>query len=717
MYGAVVVFQPSVYGAHSQYGHVAFVDWVDPNNPTYFSFSEMGCSGKCVVGHRGPKLVIQGVNFIYPPCAIDTTPPSNPTSVTSTTHTLYQWSANRLVTVQWAGASDPGTCAVNGIGGYAWVWTQDPNTIPTPPDLGDANTLQATSPLLATGHWYFHVRARDKSNNWADGAAHYGPFWIDADAPHNPTVQEMHGAPQGWQHAVNDPEFSWSGASDGIGSGVNSYTLYWGESKTGTPDVQTTAALFDPAAPCGTDTACYRYLRIQTTDYVLRVSDPETLFEFGYDGASPTGTFQINNGSTVVFQVMVQIQVEADDVGSGLAEMRLSNDGLIWPYDWQPFAPFFEWQLDYLPNMVQTVHMEVRDTAGNMTALPLQSVYLDLSSGWPRSENYELVADVQGSGGGFGLSASHALTGTIGQVIAGGGISGTIYSLDSGFQGAWPANPVGPPPVTHYELINSVIGQGGGTQSSDNYQLDGTLGQPQEPIQMVSTNYDVASGFWAWGAPVGLLPPSPMLFTEITLTPNPTPTSTSTLPLEFYGVSINGASLYTNDNRVTLSMTAPNAVEMMVSNDGGFGGAYWEAYDITKIWEIDFYQSYVLPRTVYVRYRDADGVIYGNFTDDIIYDPNLPEGSATVTGVSTDTVTIYIDLQDDLSGVSDVMVTTSANLPLARWEPYTPWKTVAAQPGNVVYVYYRDAAGNESLYPFELIVPGSQVFLPMVIKP
>ena len=729
MVGSVVVIQPNALPGYPDWrGHVAYVYWVDnPANPTRFKTSNMGCSASknCATPNYGPYSVVPGVNFIYPPCAVDTTAPTNPNSVTSTSHSINQWSVNWQVTVQWSGANDPGTCSVNGIGGYAWTWTQDPNTIPYPQDSGDANTLQTTSQPLPTGHWYFHVRARDKSNNWADGATHYGPFWIDAESPSNPTViQETHGAQQGWQNVVNDPAFLWSDADDGRGSGIAYYMLYWGDSITGTPDIQTTGSSFDPTAPCAADLTCLHYLRVQTTDIVGRSSNPETLFQFGYDGVPPGGDFQINNGSAVVFQVMVQIQVDANDTGSGLAYMRLSNDGLNWPKDWQSFTPRFEWQLDYLPNLTQTVQLEVRDGAGNVTALSPQAVYLDLSGSWPRSETYELTADVQGRGGGFGISASHVLTGTIGQVIAGRGISGAMYYLESGFQGAWLANPSSSMPETHYELTDSVIGQGGGAHSSGGYQLNGTLGQPQDVLQMASAHYEIASGFWSRMLS-GRLLSSPQTTTLETIHTYPadestlisTPTFTSTPPPEFYGVSINGSALYTHDYGVTLDLTAPDAVEMMISNDGGFDGAYWEAYATTKTWEIDFYDAYVLPRTVYVRYRDANGVIHGNFTDDVIYDPNLPEGTVSLTEVSTNTATVYINLQDDLSGVSSMMVTTNTNLPSAQWEPYTPWKTITAYSGETVFVYYSDAAGNDSLYPFELIVPGNRVFLPMVTKP
>lgn len=84
-------------------------------------------------------------------------------------------------------------------------------------------------------------------------------------------------------------------------------------------------------------------------------------------------------------------------------------------------------------------------------------------------------------------------------------------------------------------------------------------------------------------------------------------------------------------------MSAPyTTVEMMVSNDGGFAGAQWEAYKASKDWEITQYGSYVIPRVVYVRFKDVNGKISTTYQDDIILDVNAPIGTVEVVeGVSS----------------------------------------------------------------------------------
>lgn len=93
------------------------------------------------------------------------------------------------------------------------------------------------------------------------------------------------------------------------------------------------------------------------------------------------------------------------------------------------------------------------------------------------------------------------------------------------------------------------------------------------------------------------------------------------------GVTINNGSLFTNATAVTLSITGQTGVmEMAVSNDGGFAGAAWEPCRATKDWMITSFGNSILPRTVYVRYRDAQGAVSSVVQDDIILDVTAPSG-------------------------------------------------------------------------------------------
>lgn len=147
----------------------------------------------------------------------DTTPPTNPTNLTSPSHTVNAWVSNKRIEMQWTAGTDAG-----GIGGYAVVWNREPATVPLPVKNLDAVT-SATSAQLDDGAWYFHIRAMDRDGNWAAGAAHAGPFKIDTTPP-----QSQAFAPAA---ALGPIPVWWSGAD--AGSGIVSYDILVREGDAG----------------------------------------------------------------------------------------------------------------------------------------------------------------------------------------------------------------------------------------------------------------------------------------------------------------------------------------------------------------------------------------------------------------------------------------------------------------------------------------------------
>jgi hypothetical protein len=191
---------------------------------------------------------------------------------------------------------------------------------------------------------------------------------------------------------------------------------------------------------------------------------------------------------------------------------------------------------------------------------------------------------------------------------------------------------------------------------------------------------------------------------------------------------------------VTLGIGARQFTQQMqVSNDGGFSGAVWEPYASSKAWQITQYGSYVIPRVVYVRYKDLGGSISSNYQDDIILDVTAPTGTveaiplasnlrtwgsapmtvaslpAPAIGVTEsytytvylpfvrkDTtgpanITLQLSAQDDVSGVADMLISNAAGFDSAGWEPYATAKAWYVPPGTAtIYVEFRDNAGNVS---------------------
>jgi photosystem II stability/assembly factor-like uncharacterized protein len=209
-----------------------------------------------------------------------------------------------------------------------------------------------------------------------------------------------------------------------------------------------------------------------------------------------------------------------------------------------------------------------------------------------------------------------------------------------------------------------------------------------------------------------------------------------------FSVAINNGDLFTNTTAVTLTLTAPPLTDqMMISNDGGFGGVNWEPYVTQKNWTITSYGSNPIPRTVYAKFKRA-GQISGQYQDDIVLDQTPPTGSIQINkpllasefrmfipsqnplaplgnaiylpaifknyhpGMRP--VNLVLSAQDDLSGVGNMLISNDNNFTGAQWQSYTPsiewW--VFDKGNTTVFVKYRDRAGNESqIYSADTIAP------------
>ena len=109
---------------------------------------------------------------------VDTTPPSAPGAVTSTSHVAGVPAAISTIDFAWGAATD----AESGVDGYSVV-IDAALTSPcaTVKDV-EEGTLSMSSAPLADGSWYVHVCAVDNAGNWG-AVTDAGPFVVDATAP------------------------------------------------------------------------------------------------------------------------------------------------------------------------------------------------------------------------------------------------------------------------------------------------------------------------------------------------------------------------------------------------------------------------------------------------------------------------------------------------------------------------------------------------------
>lgn len=154
-----VIDVPHVFEPHKTSSDVL------PEGKWYFHLASCNQTLDCTATlHRGPY-------------GIDSTAPSPPAGIESSTHSIGVPSKKQVVNVTWDAAADN----LSGVAGYAWAflpsgtgWVCDGRI--------DSVGLVALSPNLGAGSWHFHICALDKAGN-GSSVATAGPFEIDLAPP------------------------------------------------------------------------------------------------------------------------------------------------------------------------------------------------------------------------------------------------------------------------------------------------------------------------------------------------------------------------------------------------------------------------------------------------------------------------------------------------------------------------------------------------------
>ncbi len=209
---------------------------------------------------------------------IDTIPPTNPITFTSSHWPGGAWSDDNTVWVDWDGASD----GTSGVEGYSYVFSK---TYELPDTVRDTYNSNATSDPLGDGEWYIYVRTRDTAGNWAPDAVYDGPYRIDTLPPTNPTSfdSDPHRLRR-WSN-INRIQIDWSGAGDD-GSGVWGYGYAWTESSLTPPDLLWTTRTYTTSPPLGDGDNWYFHIR--TKDHADNwASEVEHWGPFYIDAADP----------------------------------------------------------------------------------------------------------------------------------------------------------------------------------------------------------------------------------------------------------------------------------------------------------------------------------------------------------------------------------------------------------------------------------------------
>ncbi|MFN8490040.1 MAG: fibronectin type III domain-containing protein [Caldilineaceae bacterium] len=197
-------------------------------------------------------------------------------------------------------------------------------------------------------------------------------------------------------------------------------------------------------------------------------------------------------------------------------------------------------------------------------------------------------------------------------------------------------------------------------------------------------------------------------------TPLPTVTPTVT-PMSGCLISLNNGALFTNQRTVTVQANVPNAVQMQLSNDGGFAGATWQNYQTLTSWTLPDIGQRIATLLVHARFRDANNNVLCNglaAIDEIIFDVQAPK----LTAVSSAAGQLHIQAEDQPggSGVAEMEISTHSDFADADWQPWQAELTLDEALGTTLYVRVRDGAGNESQTVQTTVA--STLYLPAVMR-
>jgi hypothetical protein len=104
------------------------------------------------------------------------------------------------------------------------------------------------------------------------------------------------------------------------------------------------------------------------------------------DTVPPTGTMVIADDASAVNSTDVSLDLTWADAGSGVSQVRMSNDGAAWS-TWVPAQASTPWTMDAGAGQ-HTVFLQFRDAAGNVSATSSDSVLLDTT---PPTGSFVLV--------------------------------------------------------------------------------------------------------------------------------------------------------------------------------------------------------------------------------------------------------------------------------------------------------------------------------------
>ncbi len=222
---------------------------------------------------------------------IDTSGPTSPSNVQSTSHDISVASADPTITMTWTSSTD----SASGLAGYYYLYNLVFNTDPSASDssLGPGATSVTSGTQSTSNSIYFHIRAYDALSNLG-ATSHSGPYYVDTTAPSIP------GTPNTTNPTADTtPTWTWTSSFD-INSVLNNpaYSVQWcnDSSFTGCPlniaTSNTNSFTHSTALSQGT-----WYFRVKATDSVNNESSYSSNGSVLIDTSGPTSPSAVSSSS------------------------------------------------------------------------------------------------------------------------------------------------------------------------------------------------------------------------------------------------------------------------------------------------------------------------------------------------------------------------------------------------------------------------------------
>ena len=604
----------------------------------------------------------------YGPFYIDSTPPLNP-SVTSVTHAVGIWTKLTVCTVAWSGANG----SISGINGFSALWDNSAGTLPGAVKNIDAGANNTTSPALADGTWYFHIRTRDEAGNWAAGAAHYGPIQIDATPPFNPQTITSDRPPGTWSND-NTIDVVWSGANGAV-SGLDGFSYVWDEAAGTMPDEtkESEEGAMNATSPSLQDGQSW-YFHIRTRDNAGNWNASAVhLGPFWIDSSPPSNPIALSSGSHAIGKwsndITIDVTWSVADAGG-----RISGyDGfsIVWDIS-NSTVP--DTSVDYGSNVSSATsppmsdgdaiyfHIRAKDRAGNWAADASHLGPFWIDSTAPR--NPSVVRSAGHTPGKW--SADNTVD------INWSGADGSISGID-GYSFLWDTEPFTVPPET-VNVSDAVLG------TTSPVLADGTSWYFHIRVRD-------RAGNWAGGAV------------------HSGPYYIDATPPAIHNLSINGGAEFTANSTVLLRMAAADAEpgsglgQMRWKADGG-DWSEWQEYG--EDWNVTM-SGADGPRTVSLQVRDIVGNPSPVVNATIFLDTRGPtdvdvkiNGGANSTKSTSVTLNISASEPAPGSGLAEMSLSRDGK-DWGGWEPFQAMRVYNLTIGDgvkTVYVRVRDRAGN-----------------------